>query len=229
MSRTVKHTLAVTALLALTALASGATYAQPYGAYPDWSGMPPMEEEFGSGGPGGPGGYPWGQRQAQPAPADMLRDGVQKLTRFLDGKPSRPALEAYLARNVAPWFDFHYMAEWAIGPRIRYMESGQRADFTAQLRTSFLEKMAQKLARYSRQRAIFLPPEQEDYDEATLPVAIENPGGGYPARLEFHMRRTAQGWKVVDVSANGMSALMYYRELFSDMQRSRPPLPPRPY
>lgn len=224
MSRTFKHVLSLSAL-AVAVLSASLAHAQPYSGYPGWEQMP--QDDF------GPGGYPWEQRAEQNSPADALRDGVQKLTRFLDGKPNRGALEAYLNRSVAPWFDFDYMAEWAVGRRIRFMDNAQRNQMTAQLRASFLDKMAQKLARYSRQRAVFMPVEQDDYDQVTLPVAIENPEGGYPARLEFHMRRTPQGWKVIDVSANGMSALVYYREMFADMQmqmqRSRPPLPQRPY
>ena len=55
MSRTVKRSLAVTALFAAATLGSGLVQAQPYGAHPEWGGMPPMQDEFGPGGPGGPG------------------------------------------------------------------------------------------------------------------------------------------------------------------------------
>ncbi len=36
------------------------------------------------------------------------------------------------------------------------------------------------------------------------------------------MRQTEQGWKVVDVSANGMSALVYYRQMFNELANQRP-------
>lgn len=226
MARTLKHSLKFS-LVAATLLSASLAQSQSYDSYPEW-------------GPGQAyGGYPWAapaEQNAQAAPAALLRDGVQKLTRFLDSRPDRGALTAYLDRVVAPWFDFNYMAQWAAGRRLNRLSDAQQAELVTRIKTSFLEKMAQKLARYSQQRAMFLPPRQDDYDEVTLPVAIENPDG-YPAQLEFVMRRTNRGWKVVDVSANGMSALVFYRQMVNEMLMNsemmnyrQPMMPPaRPY
>jgi phospholipid transport system substrate-binding protein len=41
-------------------------------------------------------------------------------------------------------------------------------------------------------------------------VILQNPGS-YPARMEFRLYRSADGWKVFDVLAQGRSVLMYYR------------------
>lgn len=206
MARKFKHSLKLS-LVAATLLSASLAQSQSYDAYPEW-------------GQGqGYGGYPWAapaEQNAQAAPAALLRDGVQKLTRFLDSRPDRGALTAYLDRVVAPWFDFNYMAQWAAGRRFNRLNDAQQAELVTRIKTSFLEKMAQKLARYSQQRAMFMPLRQDDYDEVTLPVAIENPDG-YPAQLEFVMRRTNRGWKVVDVSANGMSALVFYRQMVNEM------------
>jgi ABC-type transporter MlaC component len=39
------------------------------------------------------------------------------------------------------------------------------------------------------------------------------------------MRQTDKGWKVIDVSANGMSALLHYRQVVNEMMGQRPPQP----
>jgi phospholipid transport system substrate-binding protein len=182
--------------------------AQGYGGYPAWDGYPD--------------GTPGMALMEQGSPAVMLRDGVERLTRFLQRRPSQRALAAYLEKEVAPWFDFDYMAEWAAGRHLRQLDEDQFDDLSMRLKQSFLEKMTQKLVGYSQQRASFLPPRALGNDQITLPVLIEHPGNGYPARLEFQMRKTDQGWKVVDVSANGMSALVFYRQMFDDMVRQAP-------
>jgi phospholipid transport system substrate-binding protein len=213
MSRYFKQSLKFS-LAAAIALSLPLAQAQPSDGYPGWGGPPPVD--YGS------GAYPWNPQQAQQkSPADVLREGVQQLTRFLDSKPNRGALTAYLDRVVAPWFDFDYMAQWAAGRRFQRMDEAQQDELAARIKVSFLEKMVQKLARYSNQRVMFLAAGSDGYDEVTVPVAIENPDG-YPSHLEFVMRQTGQGWKVVDVSANGMSALVYYRQMFNELGNQRP-------
>lgn len=218
MSQYVKRSLGFSVAAAL-ALSAQLVQAQPYGGYPGWRGAP--ADDYGS------RAYPWAPRAEQDSPAALLQEGVENLTRFLANKPNRGNLAAYLQEEVAPWFDFDYMAEWAAGRRFQQMDEVQQADLAARIRESFLDKMAQKLARYSQQRAIYLPPQHDAPSQVTLPVAIENPVGGYPARLEFRLRQTDKGWRVIDVSANGMSALLHYRQMFNEMMRPRPQM--RPY
>ena len=208
-------------LTAAIVLSSSLTQAQSYGGGPGWSNVPPSGD-YDS------GQYGWNQRAQPESPVVLLRDGVSKLTRFLDRKPNRGALAAYLDQEVAIWFDFDYMAEWAAGRRANRLDDVELADIAGRLKNSFLQKMAQKLARYSQQRPIFMTPQEDGPGQVTLPVVIENPTGGYPSRLEFRMRQTDKGWKVIDVAANGMSALLYYRETFGEMMRQRQPAM-RPY
>jgi phospholipid transport system substrate-binding protein len=198
--------------------------AQSYGGYRGWDAVPPGND-------GGPSGYAWQPRAEQDSPVVLLRDAMTSLTRFLDGRPNRGALVAYLDRQVAPWFDFEYMAEWAGGRGFRRLDPAQQAELTGRLRESFLDKMAEKLARYSQQRTVFLSPQSDAQGEVTLPMVIENPSGGYPARMEFRLRQVRNGWRVIDVSANGMSALIHYRQLFSEILRPRQQMAPpmRPY
>lgn len=223
MSRLIKRSLGLS-LVAAVALSSPLAQAQPYGGYQTWDAVPPTGDY-------GPGAA-WGQRAEQDSPVMALRSSVEKLTRFLASRPNRGALQAYLHQEIVPWFDFDYMAEWAAGRRYQEMDERQQDDLAARIRESFLEKMVQKLARYSQQRAIFLPAQAEAPGQLTLPIAIENPSGGYPSRLEFRLRQSELGWKVVDVSANGMSALLHYRQVFNEMSRPRQPMMPqqmRPY
>jgi len=50
-------------------------------------------------------------------------------------------------------------------------------------------------------------------DEAVVRVKVVK-AQQRPARLEFGMRRNDDKWKIVDVKANGTSAVLYYRRHF---------------
>ena len=67
-------------------------------------------------------------------------------------------------------------------------------------------------------------------------MAVLNPGS-YPARLDFRLYRNGENWLVYDVSANGQSAIVHYRNQLMrevqerrmrQMRRMQPPGPPTP-
>ncbi|MCU7868794.1 MAG: ABC transporter substrate-binding protein, partial [Candidatus Thiodiazotropha sp. (ex Lucinoma borealis)] len=45
--------------------------------------------------------------------------------------------------------------------------------------------------------------------------------GGYPANIDFRFYRSKAGWKVFDVSANGNSAIAFYRQHFVNKMRTQ--------
>jgi len=179
--------------------ASVAAQAQGYGSYP----MPPQY-----------------QAQATP-PGQLLREGIEKITTYLaEGGSANPQrLLSFLEAEVAPYFDFAYMARWAVGPRYRYLNSVQRDEVEQQLRDMFLGAMAEKLANYRPGRIQYLPPRGNPRrGELVLSIRTYR-GDGYPMQLDFSLYQRSGGWRVYDVSANGASALMYYRKVFSQQQR----------
>ena len=57
----------------------------------------------------------------------------------------------------------------------------------------------------------------------SVSVGVLRPGT-YPAKLDFRMRRTGDGWKVYDVVANGRSASAYYRMQLNRSASTRRPV-----
>jgi phospholipid transport system substrate-binding protein len=159
--------------------------------------------------------------------AQVLKAGLTKLTGFF-GQNNRPGPEqiaAFLDKEIAPYFDFTYMAQWAAGSSANRMTDQQKAALETDIKTRFLTTMAQKLTNFNNQTVTYLPPRQIRRDQVELSISIGN-RGSYPARLDFRMYKSEQGWKVFDVSANGSSALMYYRQYYRQ-QMQRPMMQPR--
>lgn len=157
-------------------------------------------------------------------PAHALRAGMNKLLAFLGGdeKPSPEALAAFLDAEIAPFFDFDYMAKSAGGRLYEQLDADRQQAMVDDVQHTFLVKMAEKLTAYDNQQVRFLPPRAgNDGRTATVSVAVLNPGS-YPARLDFRLYRDAGQWRVYDVAANGQSAIVHYRrQLMRDMQQQR--------
>jgi phospholipid transport system substrate-binding protein len=188
---------------------SSAAYAQPY--------YGPGQGYYRGGTAAVPSGYraPAVQRAQQPSPAVLLKDGMEKMLTFLRRSPRPGANEivGFLDSEVAPFFDFGYMARAAAGPVYREMDAAQRSRLEARLKEEFLGTLAMRLSEFNQQQVRYLPPRRVRGDRVTLSVAVDN-AGPYPAKIDFRMQRTADGWKVVDVAANGSSARAYYRNYF---------------
>ena len=156
----------------------------------------------------------------------VLKAGLAKLLGFFNGPqaPTRAQIAEFLDKEIAPYFDFAYMAKWAAGASYPRMSEQQKNKMEAELRTQFLVTMAQKLSAFNQQTVRYLAPRVDGRKKVELSIAIGN-HGNYPARLDFRMYKAKDGWKVYDVSANGSSALVYYRQHFrQQMQRQRMPL-----
>lgn len=153
-----------------------------------------------------------------PDPATELKQTVTDLEKFVKGKDSaHPGmLRAYLEKKIFPHFDFDSMSEWITGPYARYMSTEDKIKFQTKLQETFLTALVKHMGgfdpantslRYDRTRF------RGRGDEAIVRINVlrkDQP----PARLEFGMQRTDDKWRVVDVKANGTSAVLYYRRHF---------------
>jgi phospholipid transport system substrate-binding protein len=138
---------------------------------------------------------------------------MDKLMGFLGAgeKPSAEALAEFLNTEIAPFFDFEHMARSAGGRLFERMNTDEQRSLVAEVKRSFLLKMAERLAAYDRQQIRILSPRAgNDGRTARVSVAILNPGR-YPTRLDFRMYRAHHQWRVFDVAANGQSAIVHYR------------------
>ena len=62
-------------------------------------------------------------------PGAVLREGVTKLLQFMrqPEAPSPEMIAVFLDDEIAPYFDFDYMAKWTAGPAYRNMSEQQRS------------------------------------------------------------------------------------------------------
>jgi phospholipid transport system substrate-binding protein len=113
------------------------------------------------------------------------------------------------------------MASWAAGDRVwQRMGEQQQDDLVDYIKQDFLTTLATRLTGFGDQQVQVSRPRSVAENEVRVGVSIINPQA-YPARLNFRFYLSEDGWKVFDVSANGSSAVMHYRNQFRRMMRER--------
>ncbi|MEW8045507.1 MAG: ABC transporter substrate-binding protein, partial [Candidatus Thiodiazotropha sp.] len=108
--------------------------------------------------------YPASRLQApvyqEVGPDTLLREGMTKLLRFLrtSDSPQPQQISAFLEREVAPYFDFAYMATWAAGPMNRHMNDQQRQALAQKIKEMLLGTLSKRLSSYDNQDVRFFRP-----------------------------------------------------------------------
>ncbi len=158
-------------------------------------------------------------------PAAVANKGLDKLLSFLQkGAGDLKALAAFLDKEIAPYFDFAYMARAAAGRFWQRMNEGQRKRLAARIKRQFLTTMVERLGEYDRQQVRVVSQRLSPDGRVGIVTAAIRGTRGYPARLDFRFYRSKHGWKVYDVMANGQSAVVHYRQQFRDaLYRRRAP------
>ena len=154
-------------------------------------------------------------------PAQVLSRGIDRLTGFLIGArdPTPEAIAAFLGDEIAPWFDFTYMAAWAAGPYHRQLDEEQRALLGARLEHLFLGALTRNLGSFSQPLPridIYRPRPGRSAGETIVPARVIF-ASGFAVRLDFRFYWTGAAWRIFDVAANGTSAVAWYRRYFGDV------------
>ena len=154
-------------------------------------------------------------------PAQVLSRGIDRLTGFLIGArdPTPEAVAAFVHDEIAPYFDFAYMAAWAAGPYHRQLDEEQRARLAARLEQLFLGALARNLGSFTQPLPridIYRPRPGRSGGETIVPARVIF-ASGFAVRLEFRFYWNGTAWRIFDVAANGASAVAFYRRYFGDV------------
>jgi phospholipid transport system substrate-binding protein len=165
------------------------------------------------------------QQQSQGDPVTYIQNALEKLEEFsANANTASPImLRDFIENEIIPHFSFTEMSRWITGPYAQRMSNEEKADFQQRLKEAFLKSLSKHLGSFDsiKNRVRFYPTRHRGYNEATVSVQVHR-GNGYPVKLDFRMRLMGQDWKVVDIRANGTSAVLYYRQLFiADLRQYR--------
>ena len=166
-------------------------------------------------------------------PAYVIQTTLDKIATFSSNsdRANPVELRVFIEKQIIPHFDFNNMAHWITGPYAHNMTEKDKTDFKRSLRETFLSSLAKHLGSYDAENTRFriFPARFRGPDEAFVSTTVYRTDTP-PVRLDFRMRRDGEGpnaaWKIIDVKANGSSAVLYYRRHFmSQLRQYRNPYP----
>jgi phospholipid transport system substrate-binding protein len=157
---------------------------------------------------------------AENAPLELVRSATQTLLAALDADPALRTdpsqLQRLAERYAAPRFDFVALARLTLGKHWRTATAAQQRRFTEAFRRLLVRTYSVSLAQYSDQRIEYqLLKRSGDGRRASVRSRILSPGAA-PIVVDYGVYDTADGWKIYDVSIEGVSLVNNYRSGFSE-------------
>lgn len=119
--------------------------------------------------------------------------------------------------KILPHIDFEEATRLAVGRAWREASPEQRKRLVAEFRAMLVRTYSNALGSYEGQEMRVLPSRVKPGDtEATVRNQFVRPGGK-PLPIDYQMRKTGNGWKIYDITVEGISLVLTYRSEFDQV------------
>jgi len=156
-------------------------------------------------------------------PRETIQQGVKRLQAFIasDAMADPVRVKTFMEKEVAQFFDFHAMSHLILGPLNYRLNTQQRKGVTAMVKKAFLTALAANLSDYRGGKVDYVNVSGNlNLGKVYVTLAIHLPKQ-HPTIAKLRFAHGPGGWKIIDVSANGVSAVAHYRNYVrSVVQRS---------
>jgi phospholipid transport system substrate-binding protein len=152
-----------------------------------------------------------------PGPQEVMADLSTRLFASLDKESAKtrrnsdkimPLVDGLLA----PHFDMEYAARMVLGQHWRSASPEQRQQFGVVLYQRLLRTYAGAVAEWTPDRFKLLPLRGDpEALQVTVHTLVTNSRHAI-VLVDFRMRQTAEGWKIFDVTVDGVSYVRIYRD-----------------
>lgn len=135
---------------------------------------------------------------------DMREGNQKKILELVDAK-------------VLPHFNFERMTKLAVGKSWRTATPEQKQALVTEFRTMLVRTYTKAFTSY-RDQIIEVKPLKmaSDATEVTIKTEIIKPGAQQPVLVDYDMEKMPNGWKVYDLTVEGVSLVTSYRGTFAD-------------
>lgn len=142
-------------------------------------------------------------------------DIIGQIRKDKDLAINSPRLLELVDAKVLPHFNFTRMTMLAVGRPWRDATPAQREQLVRQFRTLLVRTYSTALEQYSDQTIDVKPAVLKPDDAETVVRTQINQKSGPPIPMDYRMEKTPQGWKVFDVTVEGVSIVTTYRSTFA--------------
>jgi phospholipid transport system substrate-binding protein len=162
-----------------------------------------------------------GAAQAYPAdqrdPVTIIEETTTQILRTLDSRREEFTAEPQLLRDVVredllPLIDLEYSARLILGRAGRGVSPQQLGAFSEAMSSVLINRYADGLIEFrSDEQVEVLPMKGDNTDKLTrVRTRIKLENGGF-APVDYSFRKTEQGWKAFDVTVEGISYVITFR------------------
>ncbi|MFK5913547.1 MAG: ABC transporter substrate-binding protein [Woeseiaceae bacterium] len=168
------------------------------------------------------------------SPELMLSDATQKMLRSINEnrdeiKRSPEKLKSLVEDLILPHLDFIAASKMVMGKYWRRAEKKQKIQFIRQFRLLLLRFYSSALSEYlngstkilKEDLIHYFPIKLKDGDSAITVRAEIQPESGEPIPMRYRMHLTKKGWKIYDVSVEGISMITTYKNNFASQFKSQ--------
>jgi phospholipid transport system substrate-binding protein len=158
-------------------------------------------------------------------PQDVIQDTSARMLSALRQnyaalKQDSSQIYGLVDQIVLPNFDFELMSRWVLGRAWQQASPEQRRRFTEEFRTLLVRTYAKALLEYANEDVRVLPqPGAADGNETTIKTEVRLKAG-QPIQINYSMHLNPEGWKVYDVTVDGVSLVTNYRGTFASQIRT---------
>ena len=129
-------------------------------------------------------------------------------------------LYAMVDKEVLPYFDFERMSQWVLGQYWRRATEDQRTRFVKEFRDLLVRTYATALLNYNDQQVLFLPTlGKANDDHMKVRTQIKQTNGAPNIPIDYSFYKSTQGWRVYDVTIEGVSLVTNYRATYAEKIR----------
>lgn len=130
-------------------------------------------------------------------------------------KGDQKKIYALVDAKVLPHFDFTRMTRLAVGRYWRDATPEQQERLVKEFRDLLVRTYAMSLANYKNQTIEYKPLRLGPNDtDVTVKTVVLEPGR-QPIPIDYQMVKTPDGWKVYDITVEGVSLVVNYRSSFA--------------
>jgi phospholipid transport system substrate-binding protein len=154
------------------------------------------------------------------APDALIKNTVQEVIAIIKADKDIQAgdqkkIIALVDAKVLPNFDFSRMTQLAVGKYWRTATPEQKQSLVTEFRNMLVRTYTKVFTVY-RDQTVEVKPSKiaTDDTEVTVKTVISKPGS-QPILVDYEMKKADSGWKVYDISIDGVSMVMSYRGTFA--------------
>ncbi|MDX1593429.1 MAG: ABC transporter substrate-binding protein [Gammaproteobacteria bacterium] len=158
-----------------------------------------------------------GPRELVMRTTDLILEKIREERSALDANPR--LIDRYVVDIVLPHFDFVSMSRSVLGKHWRRASSEEQEAFVEEFRGLLVRTYATALLDYTDEKIDFAPlAAEEGATDVTVRTTVAQPSG-IDIQINYSMERQEDGWKVYDVTIDGLSLVANYRSTFGQQIR----------